>query len=188
MNFVRLLPCLFVLLSTGLGTAQDTRKGGAAASVATVLKMSERDFLAVAEAMPDKLYTFAPPGAGFKGVRTFAEQVKHVACGNYAFFAEFQRQTPPAGCENGGPNTARTKAGLMQYLRESFAYADAALASLNETNMLDSVEGPYFAPNTRLGIATAAVWHASDHYGQLVEYLRMNGIIPPASRSGPPTR
>ena len=49
-------------------------------------------------------------------------------------------------------------------------------------NMLDAVEGPYFTPNTKLGIATAAVWHASDHYGQLVEYLRMNGIIPPASR------
>ena len=70
----------------------------------------------------------------------------------------------------------------MQYLRESFKYADRVLTAINTDNALAKIEGPYGGPSTKLGIAVLAVWHASDHYGQLVEYLRMNGIVPPASR------
>ncbi len=188
---MRLVPLACLLLAVSVNASAQSgppRPTTVSTSVAIVWDMVEKSFVSLADAMPADKWDFAPTQGEFKGVRTFAEQVKHVACGNYAFFAELQGQTPPPGCEKGGPNTATTKAPLMRYLRESFAYADAALACLNERNMLDAVEGRYFTPNTRLGIATAAVWHASDHYGQLVEYLRMNGIIPPASRSGPPTR
>ena len=88
----------------------------------------------------------------------------------------------PADCASGGPSPARTKAELVAYLRESFAYAQGVLRTMTASNALELVNGPYGGPSTRLGIATLAVWHASDHYGQLVVYLRMNGIIPPASR------
>jgi hypothetical protein len=108
--------------------------------------------------------------------------VKHVACANFAFYNEIEKKTPPDACEAGGPSPAKTKAELMVYLRESFAYAGRVLRAMTAANALDPVEGPYGGKSTRLGIATLSIWHASDHYGQLVVYLRMNGIVPPASQ------
>jgi uncharacterized damage-inducible protein DinB len=138
-------------------------------------------FVALADAMPEDKYGFKPTGGEFKDVRTFAEQVKHVACANVAFFNQIEHKDPPAACETGGPDPARTKTELMKYLRESFASGDRAFAALTPANALDPVDGRYGGPSTRLGILTLAVWHVTDHYGQLVVYLRMNGIVPPAS-------
>jgi uncharacterized damage-inducible protein DinB len=150
-------------------------------TVAQWFSMIEREFVSLADAMPADKYGFAPKDGAFKGVRTFGEQVKHVACANFAFFNEVEHKEPPAGCETGGPSLAKTKAELMQYLRESFAYAGDVLRRLTPANAMDPVEGPYGGKTTRLGVSTLAVWHATDHYGQLVVYLRMNGIVPPAS-------
>jgi uncharacterized damage-inducible protein DinB len=138
--------------------------------------------VALAEAMPAEKYGFKPTEGQFEGVRTFGEQVKHVACANYGFFRQIAKQEPPADCADGGPSPARTKDELLAYLRSSFAYADSVLGTMTAANALEPVSGPYGGPSTRLGIATLAVWHASDHYGQLVVYLRLNGIVPPASR------
>jgi uncharacterized damage-inducible protein DinB len=143
--------------------------------------MIEQQFVGLADAMPAERWTFAPKDGEFKGVRTFAEQVKHVACANFAFFNEVEHKQPPPDCETGGPSAAKSKAELMQYLRESFTYAAQVLGRLTPANAMEPVEGPYGGKTTRLGMATMAVWHASDHYGQLVVYLRMNGIVPPAS-------
>ena len=145
-------------------------------------KFISEEFIGAADAMPEEKYGFAPTNGEFKGVRTFAEQVKHVACANFGFFSEMEKKTPPPDCEKGGPSPAKTKAELMQYLGQSFAYGDTVIAKITTLNMLDKIEGPYAGPNTRIGMMIAAVWHATDHYGQMVEYLRMNGIIPPASR------
>ena len=135
----------------------------------------------IADAMPADKYGFKPTNGAFKDVRTFGEQVKHVACANFAFYNEIEKKTPPEGCETGGPSPAKTKAELMAYLRESFAYAGRVLKTLTPANAMEPVSGPYGGDSTRLGIATLSIWHASDHYGQLVVYLRMNGIVPPAS-------
>ena len=153
-----------------------------AATVAPLLTMIERDFVRLADAMPAEHYGFRPTAGEFKGVRSFAEQVKHVACANFAFYNEIEHETPPAGCEAGGPSPAKTKAELMAYLRESFAYAQRVFRTLTPSNMMDRVEGEYGGPSTRIGITTLSIWHASDHYGQLVVYLRMNGLVPPASQ------
>ncbi len=153
-----------------------------AESVGQPLEFVEGEFVAIAEAMPEAKYSFVPTAGEFKGVRSFAEQVKHVACANEAFFNEMEGKKPPELCEKGGPNPAKTKAELLKYLRDSFAYGNRVLATLNQKNALDRVEGRYAAPNTRLGLAVAAVWHVTDHYGQLVEYLRMNGIVPPETQ------
>lgn len=72
----------------------------------------------------------------------------------------------------------------MAYLRESFACAGRMMGTLTPANALEPAGGPYGGKSTRLGITTLAVWHASDHYGQLVVYLRLNGIVPPASQAG----
>ncbi len=151
-------------------------------SVGDSLKFVEGSFLGVAEAMPEDKYGFIPTGGNFEGVRSFGEQVKHVACGQFAFFKEFEGKQPPADCEKGGHDPAKTKAELIKYLKDSFDYGNRVLATLNEKNALDRVEGRYAAPNTKLAMGVVAVWHITDHYGQLVEYLRMNGIVPPMTQ------
>ena len=143
--------------------------------------MIQRQFVSLAEAMPEEKYSFKPTNGEFKDVRTFAEQVKHVACANVGFFNEIEHKDPPPNCETGGPDPARTKSELVKYLRDSFAYGDRVMRTLTPANALDPIDGRYGGPSTRLGISTLAVWHTSDHYGQLVVYLRMNGIVPPAS-------
>ena len=157
-----------------------------AATVAQWFTMVERSFVSLADAMPADRWTFAPKDGEFKGVRTFGEQVKHVACANYGFFNQVEHKEPPANCETGGPSPAKTKAELMQYLRESFGYASQMMRQLTPANAMDPVEGPYGGKTTRLGVSTLAIWHATDHYGQLVVYLRMNGIVPPASAGTAP--
>jgi len=153
-----------------------------AESVSGTLQFAEGNFLGVAEAMPDIKYSFVPTAGKFDGVRSFAEQVKHVACAQFAFFNEFEGKTPPDDCEKGGHDTAKTKPELIKYLKDSFDYSNRVLAKLTAQNALDRVEGRYAGPNTKLGIAVVAVWHITDHYGQIVEYLRMNGIVPPQTQ------
>jgi DinB superfamily/SAM hydroxide adenosyltransferase C-terminal domain len=156
-----------------------------AATVAQWFTMIEQSFVALADAMPAEKFAFKPTNGEFKDSRTFGEQVKHVACSNFAFFNEIEKKEPPDGCGAGGPHPATTKAEIMTYLRESFAYAGRVLRTMTPANALDPAGGPYGGMSTRLGLTTLAVWHASDHYGQLVVYLRMNGIVPPASRREP---
>jgi uncharacterized damage-inducible protein DinB len=151
-------------------------------SVGNNMKFIEGSFLGVAEAMPEDKYGFIPSGGNFAGVRSFGEQVKHVACGQFAFFNEFEGKQPPADCERGGHNPAKTKAELIQYLKDSFDYGNRVLSRLTTKNALERVEGRYAGPNTKLGISVIAVWHITDHYGQMVEYLRMNGLVPPMTQ------
>ncbi len=149
-------------------------------SINFIWKDIEHDFMALAEAMPEDKWSFKPTQGEFSGVRTFGEQVKHVACGNEAWAKQIAGEKLPARCDIGGPNPAKAKAEVLAYLRDSFAMVDKAIAETSGENLLRSNSGRYWGPN-RLSALTATVWHISDHYGQLVEYLRMNGIVPPAS-------
>jgi len=151
-------------------------------SVGGTLKWTEDQFYSVAEAMPEAKYSFVPTSGNFEGVRSFAEQVKHVACANYAFFNEIEGKTPPEACERGGPSPAKTKAELLKYLRESFDYGNGVVSKIDAKNALDRAEGRYAGPNTKLGLAVVAVWHITDHYGQIVMYLRMNNVVPPSTQ------
>ena len=170
--------CVSTLLLSLLTSAQESDvPKNIAESVGGALHWTEGQFLGVAEAMPESKYDFVPSAGEFKGVRSFAEQVKHVACSNFAFFNEIEGKAPPEHCEKGGPAAAKTKAELVKYLRDSFDYGDRVLATINAQNALARVEGPYAGPNTRLGIAVAAVWHIADHYGQIVEYLKQLAVL-----------
>ena len=147
------------------------------------LGIVEHDFVPAADAMPEDKYSFAPTNGDFKGVRTFAQEVKHVAAANYMFGAGILQEKPPVelGSEN-GPDTLKTKAEIMKFLNDSFAYLHKAMASVTEKNELDQIDTEFGMKASRLGFASFAVAHPLDHYGQMVEYLRMNSIIPPASR------
>jgi hypothetical protein len=181
-----------------LASGQSTSKSPQT-MVSTILpwwEMIEKSFVSVADAMPEEKWAFAPKDGAFDGVRTFAQQVKHVACATFAFwrgprraccarwgaFQEIEKKTPPDGCETGGPDPSRTKAELLKYLRDSFAYGRKVIGMMTPENALDAASGRYGGNSTRLGLTTLAVWHASDHYGQIVVYSRMNGIVPPPSR------
>jgi DinB family protein len=168
--------------STNQQTAEPDIPKSIAESVSGPLQFAEGSFLGVAEAMPEDKYAYIPTAGKFDDARSFGEQVKHVACANFAFFNQFEGKKPPDDCERGGHDSAKSKAELIKYLKDSFDYSNRVLATLSASNALDRVEGRYAGPNTKLGISVVAVWHITDHYGQLVEYLRMNGIVPPMTQ------
>jgi len=144
----------------------------------------EHEFVPAAEAMPEDKYGFAPTGGEFKGVRTFAQQIKHVAAVNYELAAALLEQKPPVDIgDESGPASLTSKADILKYLQDSFAYVHKAIATVNEENLVKTVRSPFGEGTvSRLGLATTVSSHCFDHYGQMVEYLRMNGIVPPASR------
>lgn len=145
---------------------------------------AEKEVVSAADAMPAEKYTFAPTAGEFSGARTFGQQIKHLAANNYRMAAYILNQTPEAEEESEtGPEAVRSKAEIMDYVRGSFAALHRAVATITDENMLEPV--PSHIPprqNTRVQFAVDAVAHSYDHYGQIVEYLRMNGIVPPASR------
>ena len=141
----------------------------------------EQDLVAAADAMPEARYSSAPSEGEFSGVRSFAEQIKHLAAANYQLAAGTLGEKPPAGTEHEtAPDSVKTKAQVMEYLKGSFASLHRAAAALNEGNMDDPI--PSKGNRTRLLMLIDALIHSSNHYGQMVEYLRMNNIVPPASR------
>jgi DinB superfamily len=175
--------------------AELSAKESVASSLLRNFQFEEYEFRSAAEAVPAEKYNYRPksgyyggvyPGYGPKELRTFGEQVKHVACSNFAFAAELDGKQPPAACDTGGPSPAKTREELIVYLRDSFHALKKSLGAITQQNMFDPIEGPYAGPNTRLGLAEVCLWHVADHYGQLVLYVRMNGIVPPASRPSPP--
>ncbi len=145
---------------------------------------SETQLVAVADAMPADKYSFAPTSGEFRGVRNFARQVKHVAAANYLCAAGiFGEQAPADAADERGPDSARTKAEIIKYLKDSFVYLHKAVATIDEKNAFEPIKSPVGQDKqTRIGLAAAALAHSYNHYGQMVEYLRMNGIVPPASQ------
>lgn len=146
-----------------------------------LLTMVESEMVPLTEAMPADKYNFAPTNGNFHGVRTFAQQVKHVISANYGMFGA-AASMQPAGMPK--MDTLKTKDQIVAALKDSYAFAHRAVATLDQQNALEEIK-PVDGVKTRAGIMTFAVVHMNDHYGQLVEYLRMNGIVPPSSMPAP---
>jgi hypothetical protein len=144
----------------------------------------ESEFVPAADAMPEDKFGFAPTQGEFKNVRTFAQQIKHVAAVNYELGAALLQEKPPVDIgDESGPASVRSKADILNFLKDSFEYVHKAIATINEKNVVETVRSPFGEGKvSRLGLATMVAAHGFDHYGQMVVYLRMNGIIPPASR------
>ena len=101
---------LALTLSSTLALAQqDEVPKGIADSIGGSLRWTEGQFLTAAEAMPEAKYSFIPSAGEFKGVRSFAEQVKHVACANFAFFNEIEGKTPSPGLRKGRPRSRQNQ-------------------------------------------------------------------------------
>jgi uncharacterized damage-inducible protein DinB len=145
-----------------------------------MLKMLSSEIVGAAEAMPADKYDFAPSNGNFSGVRTFGSEVQHLVQANYYFFSGFGL--------SGAPDQAKLKAlkgkdELVQALKDSYAYAQKGADTITPQNAFVTIgSGPANMKMTRAGAATFCLAHSMDHYGQMVEYLRMNGIVPPASQ------
>ncbi len=181
---------LLLLASCRFMLGQTDKQGGdfgAGQVLDLMVTNAEREIVPAADAMPEDKYSFAPAGGEFKGVRTFAGQVKHLAAANYQLSARILGEKPPAGTvgtkNETAPDAVKTKAEIMEHLKGSFAYLHKAVATIDERNAVEPIKGASGTwQRTRLGLAVDAIAHSNDHYGQMVEYLRMNGIVPPASR------
>jgi hypothetical protein len=147
----------------------------------------EKNVVEAAEAMPADKFDFNPAslkinGAAYSDVRSFATLVKHTATANYRFWGTLTGDKMPENIKGpNGPDDLKTKDQIIQFLKDSFALGHKAAKTITNENALEQL--PFFrGTQPRLLIATGCVIHAADEYGQMVEYLRMNGIVPPASR------
>jgi uncharacterized damage-inducible protein DinB len=195
MKWPRLLVLFSAITFAGSGFGQGTQKpttspqtqptSTLAATMDREISTAEKLIEDAAEAMPEDKFNFSPEslsisGDDYKGVRTFAQEVRHIAASNYAIWGPVTGDKFPKDYMGGnGPDSLKSKAEIIEFLKDSFALGHKAAASLTIENMLQAPEG---SKSPRLRLVEFAVSHAYDHYGQMVEYLRMNGILPPASR------
>jgi DinB superfamily len=152
---------------------------------ANQLRGPESEVVSLAEAMPAEKYGFAPTAGTFAGVRTFLQQVKHIGTTNYMVCSAVLGQKPDIdmGKNENGSDSIKTKDQAVKYLKDSFAYCHKAMDTLTAANQLDMLPSPFGQGQMARGAAAfVPVWHSFDHYGQMVEYARMNGVVPPASR------
>lgn len=154
------------------------------------LDLVEHDVVALAVAMPADKYDFRPLDGAFQDVRSFGEQVKHLATMVYMTAAIVLQEKSPYGPGPGdnGPESVQSKDQIVAYLNSSLAYARRAVDYLSETNQLDPLK-TYFGLQPRVEVAAGLIYHSYNHYGQMVVYARMNGVLPPSSvRRGTPRR
>jgi len=160
-----------------------------ASAIDRQISLVEKEVVDAAEAMPEDKFDFSPeklnlPGSDYKGVRTFGEQLKHIAASNYLIWSPITGEKPPDTVNDGkGPDNMKAKAEIIKYLKDSFAFGHKSVATLNSSNLVEPITSKSGRQTTRLFQATFAAAHCFDHYGQMIEYLRMNGIVPPASRA-----
>src|ERR1700688_3810791 len=159
MQTIRCVAVCVVALAAS-AAAQNPKPAGEHRTVTIVLDRLtsniEHEFVAAADAMPEDKYSFAPTNGEFKGVRTFAQQVKHVAAVNYIFGAAILSEKVPVDVgDESGPESVKTKAEILRYLKDSFAYVHKAIETVNEKNLVDPLKSPFGEGSvTRLGLAT----------------------------------
>ncbi len=147
-----------------------------AATYGKLLDMLSKEFVDAVEAMPEDKFNFAPTTGEFKGVRSFGAQVKHVASANWYFFGGSDMTEEKAKAKGDAIEKLTTKAEIVQALKDSLAQAHTYVNGITAENAFVMTDH-----GTRGGMASFGIAHMMDHYGQLVVYLRMNGIVPPAS-------
>lgn len=197
------ISCLALVLTFAMGAASQGQQAAgapaanppqaqqAAPTIAAVVdrevNMYEKLIVDAAEAMPQDKYDFTPaslnlPGSTYKDVRTFAQLIKHTATVNYGMWTALAGEPMPENIKGtNGPDELKTKAQIVQFVKDSFALGHRAVRTLTAANVVEPV--PFRnSTSPRLFLATFAVIHCANEYGQMVEYMRMNGVVPPASR------
>ena len=148
------------------------------------LSNTEREVVGLADAMPADKFNFAPTNGNFAGVRTFALEARHIAFEINCVASALLAEPIPTQEHDNGPDELQTKADIMNYLKAAFAHAHRAVGTLTNANLMELTTNPFNpkAKSPRIESVSIFYWHTYDHYGQMVEYLRMNGLKPPGSR------
>jgi uncharacterized damage-inducible protein DinB len=167
-----------LLIAPSLSPAQSTPAAhqSPAQIFAKLFSSQEKEVVSAAEVMPADKYNFAPTKGTFEGVRTFGQQVSHIAASQYYYFGNFGVKT---SVDSDAIEKLTKKDDVVKALKDSYAFAQQAIETMTAENAFEEI-GEH--KSTRAGLAAGALAHTNDHYGQMVVYLRMNGIIPPASR------
>lgn len=183
--YLAAIAALLLLIHPASSFAQATTPEGQTPAKQVLLKLVssvEAQITGVAEEMPAEKYEFAPTDGNFRGVRNFARQIKHAASVHHLVAATLLNERVTADmADERGPDSVKTKAEVLQYLKESFVALKRAVEQVDNSNAFATLKGP-FGVDTRVGLITLAVTHTSNHYGQVVEYLRMNGLAPPRTQ------
>jgi uncharacterized damage-inducible protein DinB len=171
--------------------AQGAQSSGSTPTIASVLDRGlgsiEREVMAAADAVPEDKYDFSPATANVPGdfktptpVRTMGEQFKHIGDALEAYSSLVMGEKPPQNNDENGPKNMKSKSDVINYLKASFAKAHSAINTITSQNAVEPLGGN--GQRTRLALAVSMIGHSNNHYGQIIEYLRMNNMVPPESQ------
>ena len=176
------------------GTPAKPAQASEAPTIANVLNRQlssiERNIMGAAEAVPEDKYDFSPATANIPGdfktpepVRTLSQQFKHIGDALEAYGSGILGQKREGSAEENGPKNVKTKQEVLAYLKAAFAKGHSAIDTINQQNEVEQIPAPFGnAKTTRLALAVGMVGHSNNHYGQIIEYLRMNSMVPPESQ------
>jgi len=185
----------FVCLTFSVASFAQAAGGGSPASAPTIasaldrsLSSIERNIMNAAQAIPEEKYDFSPATANIPGdfktpdpVRTLGQQFKHIGDALESYSSIILAEKRPETSDENGPKNVKTKQDVINYLKAPFAKAHTAIITINQQNVVEMVQaGNNKAP--RLAPALGMIGHSNNHYGQIIEYLRMNGMVPPESQ------
>ena len=181
------------------GSSSSSPQASSAPTIASVLSNSlrgiEREIVAAAEAVPEDKFDFSPATANVAGdfktpkpVRTMAEQFKHLTEDVESSASGIMgEKVQSSDSEENGPKNVKSKQEVIDYMKGAFAKAHSAIDTITAQNATEEIANPFGGNRkvTRLGLAVGMIAHSNNHYGQIIEYLRMNNIVPPESRPRP---
>jgi uncharacterized damage-inducible protein DinB len=163
-----------VLFFAAVASAQETPANPLVTTSKTVYGISKNDIMRSAEKIPESLWSFRPTDQ----VRTVGQLFAHVADGQYEFCGAALEGKPVS---KGIEKTHKTKAEIVSALKEAFAYCDGAYAKMTDSNAAEMVNFFGSMKITKLGAMDFNTAHTMEHYGNLVTYMRIKGIVPPSS-------
>lgn len=175
MIMVSMKTAIATFLLAGALAAQTNSKSPLIATSQGFFNFAKNNVLRSADKIPEDLWSFRPTPE----VRTIAQMFAHIADAQYEFCGmASEGKTVDKGIEK----TAKTKAEIVAALKDAFGYCDAAYAKMTDASAVETV--PAFGQKaTRIGIMDFNITHTYEHYGNLVTYMRIKGIVPPSSES-----
>lgn len=170
---MRTILCLLFLSFAAFG--QSMTDNPQVASSKAFFEQIKGNVLKSADKLPEEKFSFKP----VEGVRTYGQLLAHIADAQYIFCGMVKDGKPQM---KGIEKSAHTKAEIVQALNDSFGYCEGVYSSLTDAQSAATVSW-FGQKRTKLTVLDFNIAHAFEHYGNLVTYMRINGVVPPSSES-----
>ena len=180
MHRVAYLACAVIVSAVAVTAAQTGPAAGSdvSGSLRKAWTSAKTNITQSAEVMPEANYAYKPVDT----VRSFGAILAHIAGANYVFCSAAMGQKSPHA-EDEFEKSATTRAAIIKALADSMAYCDKAFAAATDRTLAEPIEMPFgMGKDTRAAALMGNVGHLNEHYGNLVTYFRMKGLVPPTSR------